>query len=184
MMRNLITIPQRSRQSPTESLQRGVAFNKVLAVVTGNPSDEGVLAHAADLVRPVKGRLHVLYVIEVDRSLPVDAEIGPAAAKGEEILRGTEDFVHLPKNEFDAHMVQAREIGPAVVSEVISREVDALVIGSHFPREHGGFSLGRDIPFILEHAPCLVVLRREAPPRHRGRRSAAPGITATPGGLS
>jgi nucleotide-binding universal stress UspA family protein len=184
MMRNLLTIPQRSRQSTTESLQLGVAFNKVLAVVTGSSSDEGVLAHAADLVRPVKGRLHILYVIEVDRSLPVDAEIGPAAAKGEDVLRGVEEIIKLPKNEFDAHMVQAREIGPAVVSEAISREVDALVIGSHFPRENGSFSLGRDIPFILEHAPCLVVLRREAPPRTRGRRSTSSGFTPNPGGLS
>ena len=162
-MRTLLPIPQRSRQSTTESVQRGVAFNKVLAVVTGESSDEGVLAHAAGLVRPTKGRLHVLYVIEVDRSLPVDAEIGPAAAKGEDILRGTEDIVRLPKNEFDAHMVQAREMGPAVVAEAVSREVEALVIGTPFPGTLTGFSLGRDIPYILENAPCLVVLRREVP---------------------
>ena len=172
-MRTLLPIPQRSRQSAEESVQRGIAFNKVLAVVTGESSDEGVLAHAAGLVRPVKGRLHVLYVIEVDRSLPVDAEIGPAAAKGEDILRGTEEIVRLPKNEFDAHMVQAREMGPAVVAEAVSREVDALVIGIPFPGGLGGFSLGRDIPYILENAPCLVMLRREAPEGVRRRGGSA-----------
>ncbi len=176
-MRNLLSLPQRSKQSPRESVQRGVAFNKVLAVVTGGPSDEGVLAHAASLVRPVRGRLHVLYVITVDRSLPVDAEIGPAAAKGEDILQRTEEIVHLASSEFDAHMVQARELGPAVVSEALAREVDALVVGTEFRSSYGVFSIGSDIPFILEHAPCLVVLRREAPPGRNGRRSAgAPGL--------
>ena len=171
-MRTIFPIAQRAKQSGNESRQRGVAFSRVLAIVTGDPSDDGVLAHAADLVRPVKGRLLVLYVIEVDRSLPVDAEIGPAAAKGEDILLRTEEVVRLPKAEFEAHMVQARELGPAVVSEAIAREVDAVIIGTSFRRHFGVFTLGRDIPFILEHSPCLVVLRREAP--SNGRNTARP----------
>lgn len=166
-MRAILPIPQRAKQSGIESRDHGVAFGRVLAAVTGDPSDEGVLAQATNLVRPVKGRLHILYVIEVDRSLPVDAEIGPAAAKGEDILRRSEEALRLAKVEFEAHMVQARELGPALVSEAISREVDAIVVGTSFPRRFGAFSLGRDIPFILEHAPCLVVLRREAPPEGR-----------------
>ena len=176
-MRNLLSIPQRSKQSSQESIDRGVAFNKVLAVVTGSAADEGVLAHAASLVRPVKGRLHVLYVIEVDRGLPVDAEIGPAAAKGEDILQRTEGIVHLASSDFDAHMVQARELGPAVVAEAVAREVDALVVGTEFKSSYGAFTIGADIPFILENAPCLVVLRREAPPQRSRRRSSdIPGI--------
>ena len=182
-MRNLLSLPQRSKVSTRESVERGVAFNKVLAVVTGGAADEGVLAHAANLVRPVKGRLHVLYVIEVDRSLPIDAEIGPAAAKGEDILQRTEEIVHLPSSEFDAHMVQAREVGPAVVSEAIAREVDALVVGTEFPSSYGAFTIGPDIPFILEHAPCLVVLRREAPPEKNGRRTSV-GPAAQSGGIA
>ena len=170
-MRALFPLPQRSKQSVSQARDHGVAFSRVLAVVTGDAPDEGVLAHAADLVRPVRGRLHILYVIEVDRSLPVDAEIGPAAARGEDILHRTEGTLRLPRSEFDANMVQAREMGPAVVAEAISREVDAIVVGAPFQRRYGAFSLGRDIPYILEHAPCLVVMRREPP---AGRSAARP----------
>ena len=180
-MKALFPIPQRSKHAVAESRQRGVAFNRVLAIVTGEPSDEGVLAHAADLVRPVKGRLLVLYVIQVDRSLPVDAEIGPAAAKGEDILRRTEEVVRLPKDEFEAHMVQARELGSTVVAEAIAREVDAVVVGTVLSRGYDAYSTTGDIPFILKHAPCLVVLRREAPANGAATGSAAPRRPGTNG---
>ena len=163
---------QWSNKSVSEARNHGVAFNKVLAVVTGDLSDEGVLAHGSDLVKPVRGRLHVLYVIEVDRSLPVDAEIGPAAAKAEDILRKVEEMLHLPRSEFDANMVQSRELGPAVVSEALSLEVDAIVIGTSLKPTYGSFSLSHDIRYVLEHAPCLVVMRREPPVNQSEKRIA------------
>jgi len=150
-----------------------VAFGKVLAVVTGDRSDDVVIARAADLVRPSKGRLLTLYVIKVDRGLPVDADVPPAVAKGEDVLRGVEERVRLPKSDVSAELLQARELGPAVVQEASVRGVDAIVIGTSYQTEYGLFSLGADIPYILEHAPCTVMLWREPPghPGERGRRA-------------
>ena len=72
-----------------------MTFAKVLAVVTGDRSDDVVVERAADLVRPNKGHLLTLYVIRVDRGLPVDADVPPAVAKGEDVLRGVEERVNL-----------------------------------------------------------------------------------------
>ncbi len=154
-----------------------MAYGKVLAVLTGDETDRGVLAQGADMVRPIKGKLFAVYVITVDRALPVDAEVGPAAAKGEQILVNAEASVQLPRGDFEAQLLQARELGPAVVREAAERDVDAVVIGTSCPRDYGRFSLGEDVPYILEHARCLVVLWRE-PPALRRRR---PG-TRTNGG--
>jgi hypothetical protein len=41
------------------------------------------------------------------------------------------------------------------------RDVDVIVIGTSYPTDYGVFSLGNDIPHILEHAPCDVILWRE-----------------------
>ena len=60
---------------------RNISASAVLVTVTGNQSDEEVVRLACGMVDPKKGRLHILYVIEVERGLPVDAEIGPATAK-------------------------------------------------------------------------------------------------------
>ena len=138
-----------------------MAFDKVLAVVTGDQSDDVVVARAADLVRPNKGELLALYVIRVDRGLPVDADVPPAVAKGEDILRRVEEQIRLPRGDLSAELLQARELGPAVVQEASIRNVDAIVVGTSYPTQLGSFSLGSDIPYILEHAPCTVVLWRE-----------------------
>ncbi|HIF13311.1 MAG TPA: universal stress protein [Dehalococcoidia bacterium] len=148
-----------------------MAYPKVLVVLTGDETDQGVLAQGADMVRPVKGTLYAVYVITVDRALPVDSEVGPEAARAEQTFMNAEASVQLPRGDFEAQLLQARERGPAVVREAAERDVDAVVIGTSCPREYGRFSLGKDVPYVLEHARCLVVLWREPPARGQGRQN-------------
>ena len=150
-----------------------MVFGKVLAVVTGDPSDDAVVERAAGLVRSNKGHLLTLYVIRVDRGLPVDADVPPAVSKGEDVLRRVEERVRLPKGDVSAELLQARELGPAVVQEASVRGVDAIVVGTSYQREYGSFSLGADLLYILEHARCIVMLWREPQERsdQRDRRT-------------
>ena len=136
-------------------------FNRVIAVVTDDPSDIHTVARAADIVREDRGHLYIIYVIKVKRSLPLDAEIKEHLARGEQVLNRSEKLARLPRNDIDCQLLQARELGPAVVHEAVIRDVDAIVIGTSYPTDYGAFSLGRDIPYVLEHAPCDVILWRE-----------------------
>ena len=81
--------------------------------------------------------------------------------RGEQVLNRSERLARLPRNDIDCQLLQARELGPAVVHEAVVRDVDAIVIGTSYPTDYGGFSLGSDIPYVLEHAPCDVILWRE-----------------------
>jgi nucleotide-binding universal stress UspA family protein len=136
-------------------------FNRVLAVVTDDPSDINTVSRAADIVRDDRGRLYVIYVIKVQRSLPIDAEIEDQIARGEQVLHRSERLARLPRSDIDSQLLQARDLGPAVVHEAIVRDADAIVIGTSYLTNYGSFSLGNDIPYILEHAPCDVILWRE-----------------------
>ena len=136
-------------------------FNRVLAVVTDDPSDINTISRAAEIVRDDNGHLFVIYVIKIRRSLPLDAEVEEQVARGEQILHRSQRLARLPRSDIDSQLLQAREIGPAVVHEAIVRDADAIVIGTSYPTEYGAFSLGTDIPYILEHAPCDVILWRE-----------------------
>ena len=136
-------------------------FNRVLAVVSDDPSDINTISRAADIVRDDHGQLFVVYVIKVERSLPLDAEIEEQVERGEQVLHRSERLARLPRSDIDSQLLQARMIGPAVVHEAIVRDADAIVIGTSYPTEFGAFSLGSDIPYILEHAPCDVILWRE-----------------------
>ena len=136
-------------------------FNRVLAVVTDDPSDINTVSRAADIVRDDRGRLYVIYVIKVKRTLPLDAEIEDQIARGEQVLHRSERLARLPRSDIDSQLLQARDLGPAVVHEAIVRDADAIVIGTSYLTNYGSFSLGNDIPYILEHAPCDVILWRE-----------------------
>ena len=136
-------------------------FNRVIAVVTDDPSDIHTVERAADIVREDRGHLYIIYVIKVKRSLPLDAEIKEHLARGEQVLNRSEKLARLPRNDIDCQLLQARELGPAVVHEAVVRDVDAIVIGTSYPTDYGAFSLGSDIPYVLEHAPCDVILWRE-----------------------
>ena len=136
-------------------------FNRVIAVVTDDPSDIHTVERAADVVREDRGHLYIIYVIKVKRSLPLDAEIKEHLARGEQVLNRAERLARLPRNDIDCQLLQARELGPAVVHEAVVRDVDAIVIGTSYPTDYGAFSLGSDIPYVLEHAPCDVILWRE-----------------------
>ena len=136
-------------------------FNRVIAVVTDDPSDIHTVERAADIVREDRGHLYIIYVIKVKRSLPLDAEIKEHLARGEQVLNRAERLARLPRNDIDCQLLQARELGPAVVHEAVVRDVDAIVIGTSYPTDYGAFSLGSDIPYVLEHAPCDVILWRE-----------------------
>jgi nucleotide-binding universal stress UspA family protein len=136
-------------------------FNRVLAVVTDDPSDINTISRAADIARDDRGRLYVIYVIKVERSLPLDAEIEDQIARGEQVLHRSERLARLPRSDINSQLLQARDLGPAVVHEAIVRDADAIVIGTSYPTNYGSFSLGNDILYILEHAPCDVILWRE-----------------------
>ena len=144
----------------------------VLVPVTGEAPDDEVIKFACSIVGSRKGTLHVLYVIEVERGLPIDVEIGPATAKGEQVLGHMEKLAKDLKCRSEAELVQARQARTAIVQESADRKVDAIVMRAPHPQGRGLFSLGQTVPYVLEHAPCLVIVWRDGTERlaSNGRR--------------
>jgi nucleotide-binding universal stress UspA family protein len=108
-----------------------------------------------------KGRLHILYIIEVERTLPIDAEIPVATAKGDAVLRRMEEVAKPFKLDPQAELLQSRQAGYAVVQEAVNKDVDAIVMAVPYQTKYGEFSLGTTIPYVFEHAPCQVILWRD-----------------------
>jgi hypothetical protein len=82
-------------------------FNRVLAVVIDDPSDINTVSRAADIVRDDHGRLYIIYVIKIQRSLPLDAEIEDQIARGEQVLHRSERLARLPRSDIDSQLLQA-----------------------------------------------------------------------------
>jgi nucleotide-binding universal stress UspA family protein len=121
-----------------------------------------VVKLACDLAKKPKAKIYVVYVVEVKRSLPLDAVIESEMAKAEKILARAEEIASDKDYEVETALIQGRDAGPAIVDEAMEREVDLILIGFTYKKRFGVFNLGRVIPYVLEEAPCRVLLCREA----------------------
>lgn len=142
--------------------EMGMALDKVLVPVQGNGSDDDALRLAVDITKGTKAKIYALYVIQVTRELPLDAEISEETAKAEQVLHHLEQLGKDLKCPLEATLLQARDIGPAVVQEAVERNVGLIVMRMPYKMRYGSFSLGDTVPYILKNAPCQVILAREA----------------------
>ena len=119
------------------------------------------VALACNIAKRNKGRVYVVHVIEVKRSLPLDAELEPEASEGERILLQAEKVADEQDFEVHGELLQAREAGHAVVDEAVERGVDSIILGVDYKRPFGEFQLGHLTQYVLKNAPCLVWVCRQ-----------------------
>ena len=139
-------------------------FNKILVPVTGTQVDDEAMRLACRLAKKNKGKVWAVYVITVKRSLPLDAEIKPEIGKAEDILDHIASVAEEEDYEIETDLLQAREAGPTIVDEAVEREVDLILIGLSYKRRFGQFSLGSVVPYVLQNAPCQVILYHQYTP--------------------
>jgi nucleotide-binding universal stress UspA family protein len=135
--------------------------SKALVAVKGETVDEEAVKLSCTLAKVRKGKVYVVYVIEVKRALPLDAEVEPEIEKGEQVLKRAERAAHDAGYSVETELLQAREAGPAIVDEAVERSVDTIFMGMPYKKRFGEFELGTAVPYILKNAPCRVLLWRE-----------------------
>lgn len=149
-----------------------MTFRRVLVPVKGNRSDEEAIALACSVVK--KGRdtkIYALYVIEVQRMLPLDADLPDENERGENALQHAEQVAARFDQTIETDLLQAREVGPAIVDEAVERGAELIILGIEYKRKFGEFTLGKTTPYVLKNAPCRVwVCREETPAVGEGSR--------------
>ena len=152
------------RRLRADANRNGARASSALVPVTGADCDENIVRIACEMLETRRSVLHILYVIEVARHAPIDAEIAEDYQKGESVLREMEEIAGGYNCMRDAQLVQARKAGAAVVRQSIDKGVDAIVMGASETESFGAFSLGEHIPYVLRHAPCRVIICRDPKP--------------------
>jgi len=144
-------------------------FSNILVPIGGHKPDEEAIELACRIAKGAKSKIYVLYIIQVKRALPLDAELEPEIKKAEEVLSHAEDFAEEQDYEIDTDILQAREIGPAIVDEVAERNIDLLLMGMNYKKRFGEFELGDTITYVLKNAPCRVFVLRQPLTNQEGR---------------
>jgi nucleotide-binding universal stress UspA family protein len=137
-------------------------FRRAVAALNGGPSDERIVSLVADQAHHLKAELIAVHVVEIDWTLPLDADIAGRSEDVQQVLDSAEEIAEAFKVKLEPVLLQARDVAAAIVDEATERGADLLVVGLPYRKRFGGeFAIGRTIPYILQNAPCTVWVVRE-----------------------
>jgi nucleotide-binding universal stress UspA family protein len=145
------------------------AFARAVVALNGGPSDERILRLVLELARPTHAKVVAVHVVEIDWTLPLDASVADRSEEAQRVLDMAETQAEHARHPLETVLVQARDVGAALVDEAAERGADLLVLGLPYRKRFGGdFAIGRTVPYVLKNAPCAVWVAREPmPEEHR-----------------
>jgi nucleotide-binding universal stress UspA family protein len=137
-------------------------FRKAVLALNGGPTDEQVVHLGCQLAKSSGAELIAVHVIEVDWSHELSAELPAENEQASALLDFAEGIAEKYKVKLSGDLLQAREVGPALVDEAVEVGADAILVGLPYRQRFGGdFALGELIPYIFQNAPCQVIVVRE-----------------------
>jgi nucleotide-binding universal stress UspA family protein len=136
-------------------------FQRAVVALNGGPSDARIVRLVVGLT--TKGvEVIAVHVVEIDWTLPLDADIAGRSEEVQRVLDSAEAIAEERKIVMEPVLLQARDVGAALVDEATERSADLLVVGLPYRQRFGGeFDIGRTVPYILQNAPCAVWVVRE-----------------------
>ena len=140
-------------------------FHRAVIALNGGESDARVVRLVSEMARAIKAEIVAVHVVEVDWTMPLDADIAGSSEDAQRVLDAGEAVAEESKMRLEPVLLQARDVGAALVDEAVERDADLLVLGLPYRRRFGGdFAIGRTIPYVLKNAPCAVWIVREPIP--------------------
>jgi nucleotide-binding universal stress UspA family protein len=137
-------------------------FRRAVVALSGHPNGTRLVHLAASIAKPYKAELIGVHVVEVDWSMPLDVDVAGRSEEIQQVLDLAEGTAESVGVTLESVLLQARDVGAALVDEAVEREADLLVVGLAYRTKFGGdFAIGRTIPYVLKNAPCAVWVVRE-----------------------
>ena len=134
--------------------------HNILVPIVQTDASLDAVSIAALIAKQKKGRVYVAHVIEVSRSLPLNAELEGDARRGEQLIRRAEEIAESAGYPVSGTLLQAREAGPALCEEALDHDIDAIILGVE------GDGDGKTAKYLLSNATCAVwVVRKSTRPR-------------------
>lgn len=168
-------MPDRSLRLP-ERVHLRPTFQKALLGLSGGPTDELVVELGCQLARPSGASLLAVHVVEVDWRHDLAEDLAGDDDRASLILERAEAIAQRSKVPMKADLLQARDIGAALVDEALEQGADAMLVGLPYRKRFGGdFAMGTTVPYVFQNAPCQVIVVREPVATSEERRIGASG---------
>jgi nucleotide-binding universal stress UspA family protein len=155
-----------STGSPSDRVKRAVLH------LSGSPVDSDVIELGCKLARADRTELVAVYVVEVDWRHDLDDDLQAERESASRALDVAEGLAERAKVRLDTQLLQARDVGAALVDEAVALDADAIVLGLPYKVRFGGdFAMGLTIPYAFKNAPCRVFVVREPVARSEAREA-------------
>ena len=137
-------------------------FRRAVIAVNGASSDARIVRLACQAARASKAQVVAVHVVEIDWSLPLEADVASRSEDAQRVLDVVEGIAESEHQAVETVLLQARDVGAALVDEASERAADLLILGLPYRKRFGGdFAIGRTIPYVFSNAPCAVWVIRE-----------------------
>jgi nucleotide-binding universal stress UspA family protein len=137
-------------------------FRRAVIALSGGPTDAAIVRLAIEVARPNHAELVAVHVVELDWTQPLDADVAERSEEAQRVLDAAEGIAEQLHGKLDSVLVQARDVGAAIVDEAEARDADMLIVGLPYRTRFGGdFAIGRAVPYALKNAPCAVWVVRQ-----------------------
>ena len=138
------------------------SYQTILVAVTASAHSLEAVSFACALARGKKSAVIAVHVIEVSRSMPLDANLDSEARKAEQVLRKAEELASAADYHLSGELLQARDAGTAIVDEAKARGADLIILGISYDHHGGSSNLGRVAEYVLRNATAAVLIFRQS----------------------
>jgi len=141
-----------------DSMQADIDYDQILVPIVGSRISDEMMVLACQLATEKESSIDGLYVIEVPLNLPLGARLVNEAEKADKVLKAAAIIASQFKVKFTPHVVTARNAGRAIVEEAVARRSEVIILGTTRKRRIGDLVFGRTADYVLDNAPCEVLL--------------------------
>ncbi len=134
------------------------AIKKILVPTSGTLYSERGIELACRLGEEQKAEVYLIHVIEVPRTLPMEAPMPEAETKAHEILKEGESIVSLRGLSAKGEVRRGRVAGEEIIRAAKDWEADLIVMGIRSEIRMAQEILGRTSDLVLRRAPCEVIV--------------------------
>ena len=137
-------------------------YRRAVLGLNGGSADPLVVQLGCELARGHETELIALHVVEVDWRHDLDDEIPGSRELASAVFDMAEGTAERHRLSMRTELLQARDVGAALVDEAVALDADVLLLGLPYRKQRGGdLAIGQTIPYVFQNAPCSVIVVRE-----------------------
>jgi nucleotide-binding universal stress UspA family protein len=154
----MLHVPRAIPMAAAKARRAVGAIKKILVPTSGTPYSERGIELACRLGEEQKAEIYLINVIEVPRTLPLEAPLPEAETMAGEILKRGEEIVSLRGLPTKGEVRRGRVAGEEIIRAAKDWEADLIVMGIRSQVTMAQDILGRNSDLVMRRAPCEVIV--------------------------